>query len=99
MTNTKAAVCISLSFLGGAAVGAAVIYASNPENRRKMANALEQSRRMAKQVPEAIQDVKTIATDALLEARENGKAALRDAGEVAKQVIEVSPALRNSRSV
>ena len=50
---------------------------------------------MAKRVPEAIQDVKTIATDALVEARENGKAALRDAGEVAKQVIEVSPALRN----
>lgn len=95
MTATKTALCISLSFLGGAAVGAAAVYAANPENRKRMRNTLESSRRVAARVPEAIQDVKAIATDALAEARGNAKDAMRDAGQVAQQMLATSPALRN----
>lgn len=95
MTTTQTALCISLSFLGGAAVGAAAVYASNPDNRKKMRNTLESSRRVVARVPEALQDMKTIATDALVEARDNAKDAVRDAGQVAQQMLSTSPALRN----
>ena len=99
MTSTQTALCISLSFLGGAAAGAAAVYASNPDNRKKMRNTFETSRRMASRVPEALHDVKTIATDALVEARDSAKDAMRDAGQVAQQVLATSPALRNGPRV
>lgn len=101
MTNKQAAVCISLAFVGGAVAGAAAVYASNPENRKRLRKTLESSRRMAARVPDAIQEVKAIANDAMNDVRENAKdtlsSALSDVRENAKDTL--SSALSDARDV